>query len=80
VQTDAGSGIRRVDGAMSDDGDPRQWWLVYIRWPSGKRETIRTTRPDVVQLFHAEVCASLPEPRILALQGVDLRHVNLARG
>jgi hypothetical protein len=38
------------------------WWLVYVRWPSGKRETIRTQHPGLVMMEQCVVQAMMPEP------------------
>lgn len=41
-----------------------QWWLCYVRWDSGVRETIRTRSPrDVFMRDRCVVRAVLPEAR-----------------
>jgi hypothetical protein len=41
-------------------------WLVYVRWQTGKRETIRTTTPEtILQSSDACVLACMPVPRIV---------------
>jgi hypothetical protein len=43
----------------------QQWWLVYVRWNNGYRETLRCTAPD--QLPSRDglwVLACLPKPAI----------------
>ena len=40
-------------------------WLVYVRWQSGLRETIRCSRPDEVAARDGVwVIACVPVPRI----------------
>jgi hypothetical protein len=47
-----------------------QWWLVYVRWPSGRRGTIRTQTPDNLQnRGDMVVLACLPEPHITTRPG-----------
>jgi hypothetical protein len=54
---------------MSDavkDNEFGQWFLVYVRWPSGKRETIRTMLPGLLFASDAMVVmACLPAPRVM---------------
>jgi hypothetical protein len=48
----------------------KQWWLVYVRWDSGHRETIRCIDPD--KLANAErlwVLACLPSPKVSTRPG-----------
>jgi hypothetical protein len=48
-----------------------QWWLVYLRYDTGYRETVRTTRPEELPLSGGRcvVLAALPEARITVLPG-----------
>jgi hypothetical protein len=49
-------------------------WIVYVRWASGQRDTIRTTNPD--QLPARDRCsveAMLPAPRITVQPALRLR-------
>ena len=52
---------------MSDaihDTPPGQWWLMYVRWTNGKRETIHTQLPALLtESDRWWVLACLPEPR-----------------
>jgi hypothetical protein len=42
-----------------------QWWLVYVRWDNGSRETIRTKLPGILAgTDRLIVLACLPEPRV----------------
>ena len=54
---------------MSEAG--AQWWVVYVRWiNTGKRETIRTTRPADVSRLDVWVLACLPIGRLWIAHGV----------
>jgi hypothetical protein len=53
-----------------EEADMRQWWLVYLRWDNGHRETVRTTRPDELpSRDRCVVLAALPEARMTVLPG-----------
>jgi len=52
-----------------EEADMQQWWLVYLRWDSGHRETVRTTRPEEWPTDRCVVLAALPAARITVLPG-----------
>jgi hypothetical protein len=46
-----------------------QWWAVYIRWRTGRRETIRTQTPDALpnrDSFWVVACTPLPHIAVIA--------------
>ena len=49
-------------------GQPQRW-AMYVRWPSGRRETIFTEFPDQVAQLRCWVLARLPLPKITAAPG-----------
>jgi hypothetical protein len=44
-------------------------WAVYVRWPSGRQETIITVVPDLVARQRCWVLARLPLPKIAVAPG-----------
>lgn len=53
-------------------GEPEQYWLLYLRWASGRRETICTANPEEIIAADARfvVLACMPMPRIQILGGM----------
>ena len=54
---------------MSDLSGQHQRWAVYVRWPSGRRETIFTESPDQVAQLRCWVQACLPLPKMTVAPG-----------
>jgi hypothetical protein len=47
----------------------QQRWAVYVRWPSGRRETIFTAFPDQVARQRCWVIACVPLPQVTVVPG-----------
>ena len=54
---------------MSDLSGQHQRWAVYVRWPSGRRETIFTAFPAEVARLRCWVLACLPLPQMTVVPG-----------
>jgi hypothetical protein len=54
--------------AIHLSGQPQRW-AVYVRWPSGRRETIFTEFPDQVAQLRCWVLARLPLPKMTVTPG-----------
>jgi hypothetical protein len=50
-------------------GQQQQRWAVYVRWPSGRRETIFTAFPDQVATQRCWVIACVPLPQVTVVPG-----------
>lgn len=48
--------------------DTSQGWLVYVRWQSGQRETIRCNDPNRLSHDNFWVMACVPVPRVVVVQ------------
>jgi hypothetical protein len=49
-----------------EDGQPQRW-VVYIRWPSGRRDIIFTESPDEVARQRCWVMACVLLPRLVTV-------------
>jgi hypothetical protein len=60
-----------------EEAMPRQhevWFLCYIRWTNGRRETMRTKLPGVLAGSDQwVVLACMPEPRVTVHPAVRLK-------
>jgi hypothetical protein len=54
---------------VSDLGGQQQRWAVYVRWPSGRRETIFTAFPAEVARLRCWMLACLPLPQMTVVPG-----------
>jgi hypothetical protein len=50
------------------------WWLAYLRWNTGKHETVRTKMPGMLTDSDMWVMlACLPEPKVTMLPATRLK-------